>query len=115
MRILSPYRLRATRVAHLFVAGLADGSFPAGGGGDPLLSDERRRALGLLSRSDPAAEERYLFYTCVSKPERCLHLSYPASDEAGGTAPRSAFVDEVRDLLGPPPTPTRPTTRSRRS
>ena len=105
VRILSPYRLRATRVAHLFVAGLADGSFPAGGGGDPLLSDERRRALGLLSRSDPAAEERYLFYTCVSKPDRCLHLSYPASDEAGGTAPRSAFVDEVRDLLAPAPTP----------
>ncbi len=105
VRILSPYRLRATRVAHLFVAGLADGSFPAAGGADPLLSDERRRALGLASRSDPAAEERYLFYACVSKPERCLHLSYPASDEAGGTAPRSAFVDEVRDLLSPPPTP----------
>ncbi len=105
VRILSPYRLRATRVAHLFVAGLADGSFPAAGGADPLLSDERRRALGLPSRSDPAAEERYLFYACVSKPERCLHLSYPASDEAGGTAPRSAFVDEVRDLLSPPPTP----------
>jgi ATP-dependent helicase/DNAse subunit B len=105
VRILSPYRLRATRVDHLFVAGLADGSFPAAGGADPLLSDERRRGLGLLPRSDPAAEERYLFYACVSKPERTLHLSYPASDEAGTTAPRSAFVDEVRDLLAPPPPP----------
>jgi RecB family exonuclease len=105
VRILSPYRLRATRVSHLFVAGLADGSFPAAAGGDPLLTDERRRALGLTSRSDPAAEERYLFYICVAKPERCLHLSYPASDEAGGEAPRSPFVDEVRDLLDPPPTP----------
>ncbi len=101
VRILSPYRLRATRVDHLFVAGLADGSFPAAGGADPLLSDDRRRALGLQSRSDPAAEERYLFYACVSKPDSCLHLSYPASDEAGGTAPRSPFVDEVRDLLSP--------------
>ncbi|HET6830335.1 MAG TPA: PD-(D/E)XK nuclease family protein [Solirubrobacterales bacterium] len=105
VRILSPYRLRATRVAHLFVAGLADGSFPAASAADPLLSDERRRALGLPARSDPADEERYLFHACVSKPERCLHLSYPASDEAGATAPRSAFVDEVRDLLSPPPTP----------
>ncbi|HEU4802209.1 MAG TPA: PD-(D/E)XK nuclease family protein [Solirubrobacterales bacterium] len=104
VRILSPYRLRATRVAHLFVAGLADGSFPAAAGGDPLLSDERRRALGLPARTDPAAEERYLFYTCVAKPERRLHLSYPASDEAGGEAPRSPFVDEVRDLLDPAPT-----------
>ncbi len=105
VRILSPYRLRATRVQHLFVAGLADGSFPAAGGADPLLSDDRRRALGLPARTDPAAEERYLFYTCVAKPERCLHLSYPASDEAGSEAPRSPFVDEVRDLLDPPPTP----------
>ena len=88
-----------------FVAGLAEGSFPAAGAADPLLSDERRRTLGLPPRSDPAAEERYLFYACVSKPERSLHLSYPASDEAGTTAPRSAFVDEVRDLLAPPPTP----------
>jgi ATP-dependent helicase/nuclease subunit B len=104
VRILSPYRLRATRVSHLFVAGLADGSFPAPVGGDPLLSDERRRALGLRTRTDPAAEERYLFYTCVARPERCLHLSYPASDEGGGEAPRSAFVDEVRDLLAPAPT-----------
>ncbi|MFN8113057.1 MAG: PD-(D/E)XK nuclease family protein [Solirubrobacterales bacterium] len=105
VRILSPYRLRATRVSHLFVAGLADGSFPAAGGGDPLLSDERRRALGLPGWTDPAAEERYLFYTCVAKPESRLHLSYPASDEAGGEAPRSPFVDEVRDLLDPPPAP----------
>lgn len=105
VRILSPYRLRATRVAHLFVAGLADGSFPATRAADPLLSDERRRALGLPARSDPADEERYLFHACVAKPGRRLHLSYPASDEAGATAPRSAFVDEVRDLLSPPPTP----------
>jgi len=105
VRILSPYRLRATRVTHLFVAGLADGSFPATRAVDPLLSDERRRALGLPARSDPADEERYLFHACVAKPERRLHLSYPASDEAGATAPRSAFVDEVRDLLSPPPTP----------
>jgi len=104
VRILSPYRLRATRVSHLFVAGLADGSFPAAAGGDPLLADERRRALGLPSRTDPAAEERYLFYTCVAKPERRLHLSYPASDESGREAPRSPFVDDVRDLLAPAPT-----------
>ncbi|KAA0274099.1 MAG: hypothetical protein EDQ89_02890 [Acidobacteria bacterium] len=105
VRILSPYRLRATRVAHLFLAGLADGSFPAARGSDPLLSDERRRALGLPARSDPADEERYLFHACVARPERRLYLSYPASDEAGAAAPRSAFVDEVRDLLSPPPTP----------
>ena len=103
VRILSPYRLRATRVDHLFVAGLTDGAFPARGGGDPLLADERRGALGLAARRDPAAEERYLFHACVSRPERRLYLSYPVSDEAGIPRPRSPFVDEVRSLLAPPP------------
>ena len=32
---------------------------------------------GLAARRDPAAEERYLFHACVSRPERRLHLSYP--------------------------------------
>jgi ATP-dependent helicase/DNAse subunit B len=104
IRILSPYRLRATRVRHLFVAGLMDGSFPARGGSDPLLPDERRAELGLPSRSDPAQEERYLFYSCVSRPESRLYLSYPASDESGTPVPRSPFVDEIRSLLSPGPT-----------
>lgn len=105
IRILSPYRLRATRLRHLFVAGLSDGSFPARVPSDPLLSDDRRGALALPQRSDPAAEERYLFYSCVSRPEACLHLSYPVSDESGSPTTRSPFVDEVRSLLSPPPTP----------
>lgn len=105
VRVLSPYRLRATRVSHLFVAGLIDGAFPAPGGAEPLLSEDRRRELGLAARRDPAAEERYLFYSCVSRPEHGLHLSYPASDESGAAVARSPFVDEVRALLDPPPTP----------
>ncbi len=105
VRILSPYRLRATRVFDLFVAGLTDGSFPGPGGADPLLSDERRRELAIRARRDAAAEERYLFYSCISRPERSLHLSWPATDESGGTIARSPFVDEVRELLDPPPDP----------
>ncbi len=105
IRILSPYRLRATRLEHLFVAGLTDGSFPARAAAEPLLGDDRRGGLGLPARSDPAAEERYLFYSCVSRPEACVHLSYPASDESGTPLPRSPFVDEVRSLLSPAATP----------
>jgi len=101
VRILSPYRLRATRLRHLFVAGLLDGSFPARTPPDPLLADERRGELGLPSRSDPAAEERYLFYSCIARPETRIHLAYPASDESGTPLPRSPFVDEVRSLLSP--------------
>ena len=105
VRILSPYRLRATRVAQLFVAGLVDAGFPSPGGIDPLLSDGRRRDLGLPGRRDPAAEERYLFYSCVSRPERGLYLSYASADDSGAAVARSPFVDEVRALLEPPPDP----------
>ena len=104
VRILSPYRVRAARLRHLFVAGLADGSFPTRTPSDPLLADDRRAALGLPSRSDPAAEERFLFYSCVARPSERLHLSYPASDESGTPKPRSPYVDEVRSLLLPAPT-----------
>lgn len=103
VRILSPYRLRATRLAHLFVAGLVDGSFPARTPLDPLLADERRGELGLPARSDPAEEERYLFYTCIARPDVCVHLSYAASDDSGNPTPPSPFLDEVRALLRPAP------------
>jgi RecB family exonuclease len=105
VRILSPYRLRATRLRHLFLAGMAEGSFPARVPSDPLLAEDRRGALGLTPRTDQAAEERFLFYSCVSLPDECLHLSYTASDETGTPTPRSPFVDEIRSLLAPPPAP----------
>lgn len=107
VRVLSPYRIRAGRVRELFVAGLGDGAFPAAGGADPLLGDGRRRELGIGGRRDPAIEERYLFWSCVSRPEQGLTLSYPVLDDAGRALARSPFVDEVRDLLEPAPTADR--------
>ena len=41
VRVLSPYRARAARARHLFVASLQDGEFPGGDTGDPAA---RRRA-----------------------------------------------------------------------
>ena len=102
VRILSPYRLRARRVSHLFVAGLLDGSFPAASAGQPLLSEDRRRQLGIGARRDPAAEERYLFYSCVSRPERSLGLSWSVGEAGAGAAP-SPFVEEVLGLLAVAP------------
>lgn len=105
IRILSPQRLRAGRIDHLFVPGLVDGAFPAPAGNEPLLGEERRRALGIAARRDNQSEERYLFHTCVSRPRRTLTLSYPIADESGAPVPRSPFVDELRALLSPPPPP----------
>ena len=102
VRIASPYRLRVGRFESLFVASLQDGEFPRHGGGSPFLSDEQRASLGLPEQAEPEAEERYLFYVCLSLPTRRLFLSYRSSDETGAAQPASPFLDEVRRLLDPP-------------
>jgi ATP-dependent helicase/DNAse subunit B len=104
VRIADPYRLRAARFDHVFIASLQDGEFPRRGrSGDPFLSEGQREALGLERRRDAEAEERYLFYTCLSLPRRRLFLSYRDSDENGVAEARSPLLDDVRRLLSPPP------------
>ena len=109
VRVTSPYRIRARRVAHLFVASLQEGEFPRSDSGEPLLSDEQRAALSVPRRADTADEERYLFYVCLSRPTRRLHLCWRSCDDEGAPAARSPLLDDVRDLLEPaPPAPDEP-------
>jgi ATP-dependent helicase/DNAse subunit B len=107
VRVLSPYRVRAARARHLFLASLQDGDFPGGEAADPLLGEERRARLDLraLARRDVVLEERYLFHACVSRPTERLWLSWRSSDEEGRPSSRSPFIDDVLDRLGPSPEP----------
>lgn len=109
VRIADPYRLRAGRFDHVFAASLQDGEFPRRDrGGDPFLSEHQRQSLGLDPRRDTDAEERYLFYICLSLPRESLFLSYRDSDENGAAEARSPLLDDVRRLLAPPPSGERP-------
>ena len=103
VRIADPQRLRALRFDHVVIASLQDGEFPRRGGGDPFLSDALRESLGLDPRRDEDAEERYRFYTSLSLANRSLVLSYRECDESGAAEARSPLIDDVRDLLDPPP------------
>jgi ATP-dependent helicase/nuclease subunit B len=104
VRIASPYRLRAGRVDHLFVASLQDGEFPRRDrGGDPFLSEAQRATLGLDPRRDTDAEERYLFYVCLGLARRRLFLSYRDCDENGAAEAPSPLLDDIRRLLSPAP------------
>jgi hypothetical protein len=105
VRVASPYRLRAGRFQHVFVASLQDGEFPRRDGGSPFLSDEQRNQLRLPERAETEAEERYLFYVCLSLPTRGLWLSCRISDESGGAEQPSPLIADVRRLLDPPPPP----------
>jgi ATP-dependent helicase/DNAse subunit B len=101
VRVISPYRARARRVAHMFVCSMQDGDFPRRDTGGPLLSDDARRALALPERKKAEIEDRYLFTVCLSRPKQRLWLSWRSADDEGGATSRSPYVDEVRELLAP--------------
>jgi hypothetical protein len=103
VQVASPYRLRAGRFTHFFVASLQEGEFPGATPRPGLISDEDRAAIGLPERADPQAEERYLFYVCVSRPSERLVLSWRIADDDGSAEAPSPFVEEVRELLAPAP------------
>ncbi|MGZ5316369.1 MAG: PD-(D/E)XK nuclease family protein, partial [Solirubrobacterales bacterium] len=101
VRVISPYRARARRVGHMFIASLQDGDFPRRDTGGPLLSDDARSGLELPPRKKAEVEDRYLFSALLSRPKRNLWLSWRSADDEGAAAARSPFVDEVRALLAP--------------
>ena len=103
VRVTSPYRIRARRVEHLFVASLQEGEFPRSDSGEPLLSDDQRAELSVPRRAETADEERYLFYVCLSRPTVRLHLCWRSCDDEGAPGARSPLLDDVRDLLEPGP------------
>lgn len=103
VRLVSPYRLRAQRVDHLFVCSLQDGEFPRRSEAAQLISHDLRRVLGLPDRTQPVLEERYLFATCLARPRISLTLSWRDLDEEGNPLAASGFIEEVRDLLSVDP------------
>jgi RecB family exonuclease len=103
--LLHPLALRARRVRALFLCGLQTGVFPAVPRPEAVLSEDERRSLAELSGlriSAPRqtlADERYLFYAAVSRPEELLALSWHTAQEDGQAATASLFIDDVCDLF----------------
>jgi ATP-dependent helicase/DNAse subunit B len=103
--LCEPLAIRARRFRAVLICGLCEGELPAAGGGDPLLSDERRRELALSSglrlepREDRLDAERYLFYSVASRATERLVLSYRSSDEEGSVVLPSPFLADVAALF----------------
>jgi ATP-dependent helicase/DNAse subunit B len=103
--VVRPIELRARRVRALFLCGLQAGLFPRAGNASALLGEEERRflaeraGLALERRPDSLAQERYLLYACVSRPEELLVLSWHKTDDEGREATRSLFVDDICELF----------------
>jgi ATP-dependent helicase/DNAse subunit B len=107
VELTDPLAIRARRYRMVVVAGLQEGELPALPAPDPFLGDALRARLagaGLpLAPRDALADERHLFYACASRPTERLVLACRTSDEEGGLATPSFFLDDVRALFAVPP------------
>jgi ATP-dependent helicase/DNAse subunit B len=119
--VSDPLALRARRVRALFLCRMQAASFPALEHRTPLLGEEQRRrlaqlaALRLSEPRDALADERYLFYAALSRPQEALVLSWHGGAEDGTPRIRSQFIEEVCELfegapatLEAPPAPHAP-------
>lgn len=112
--VADPLAIRARRFDTVIVCGLQEGEFPRPVHPEPFLSDDVRRELNaaaglrLAPREDALADERFVFYTTITRPQRRLILSCRDADEDGNPALPSFFVEDVRALLQELPETHRP-------
>lgn len=103
----------------LAVGSLEVRSFPLAVRQSALLPDEVRSlindslgARNVEPRLDISTqrqrEERLLFYLCVTRPSKLLHLGYTCADEAAPLTGRSQYVAEVERLVAEAPHEHRP-------
>ena len=105
VNVLDPETARYWEVDHVFVMGLAEGSFPTRPREDVLLRDAERDALAphlsLPTARDREVRERRLFYGAVTRARRSVCLSRPAYDHNGNPLQPSAYWDTVHHGLEP--------------
>lgn len=98
-------RCRAGKCRIMFVAGVCDGVFPSVFTGEGIIKDAERKtleSLGLKMAPDTVSrtfDEDFIVYTTLTHPEERLYLSYPMSDNAGGTLSPSMLIRQVKNLF----------------
>ncbi|HLA37710.1 MAG TPA: PD-(D/E)XK nuclease family protein [Candidatus Brocadiales bacterium] len=90
----------------VFVGGLLEKQFPRQGREDIFLKDRERRAFKRLTGVDlqevlrrTHEEERFLFYVALTRAQKRLILSYPATDGQGRPTLPSFYLEEVKRLF----------------
>ena len=100
----TPHQARGRAFRVVFVPGLGERLVPQRPHEDPLLLDERRRALdsGLICQDERGTAERLLLKIAVGAARERLYLSYPRIDVAESRARVPSFyaLDVVRAITG---------------
>src|SRR5436190_6347549 len=103
--VIDLLRARTRRYEVVFVLGLEEGALPRRGEASPFLDEEVRRDLeerlrhSRLSKPEPVARDRYLFYTACTRATRRLYLVREAATDEGSPREPSPFWDEARGLF----------------
>jgi ATP-dependent helicase/nuclease subunit B len=105
VRVLAAHAVRGLEIPYLFVAGLAEQSFPPPLEEDQIHSDVELRQLleaGLRfsSSRERACEEMLLFYETITRATRRLVLSYPALDAKAQELLESPYLTELKRCCG---------------
>ena len=103
----TPHQARGRTFRVAFVPGLAERVVPQRPREDPLLLDDRRRALGdaLVCQQERGAAERLLLRIAIGAASERLYLSYPRLDvgEARARVPSFYALDVMRAITGTVP------------
>ena len=101
------HQARGRRFRVVFVPGLAERVVPQRPREDPLLLDERRRAIdsGLVGQDERGRAERLLLKIAIGASSQRLYLSYPRIDvgEARARVPSFYALDVMRAITGSVP------------
>ncbi len=98
-------RSRHPELKAVFLLGATQKQFPTPVRYDSLLNEKDRQAAEAAGfalapcAAQTLAERQYLAYIAYTRPSQLLYVSYPASDEKGGAAVRSPFVDSLLSLF----------------
>jgi ATP-dependent helicase/DNAse subunit B len=108
VRVLAAHAVRGLEIPYLFVAGLAEQSFPPPLEEDRIHSDiELRQLLAarlrFSSSCERACEEMLLFDETITRATRRLVLSYPALDAKAQELLESPYLTELKRCCGTTP------------
>jgi ATP-dependent helicase/nuclease subunit B len=105
--VIDMLRARTRHYDVVFVLGLEEGALPRRSAAATLLDDDARREIedqsrrARVTRPDPVAADRYLFYTTCTRATRRLYLVREAVTDDGSPREPSPFWDDVRSLFEP--------------
>jgi ATP-dependent helicase/nuclease subunit B len=106
VNVINAFEARQWEVPFLFVAGVLERQFPPAPVEGLFFDDADRKRLTADGLRFPdrvwrLSEERFLFYTAVTRARAELHLSHAVSDRDGNPTLPSFFLREVQRVFTP--------------